>query len=144
MDHQALENIEIEMAVLQRFLASVATYRKIGNLDRAAYLLLHRIIHEGATGVKAMADEFHLDISTISRQVRGLEEKGYVSRISDTSDRRAYFLEATELGRKEFNDYKQHALMKVSELLKNWSDEECKIFGLLLKKFNHSISEMLE
>ncbi|WP_411680570.1 MarR family winged helix-turn-helix transcriptional regulator [Clostridium thailandense] len=144
MDHQALENIEIEMAVLQRFLASVSTYKKIGNLDRAAYLLLHTIIYDGNTGVKSMADELHLDISTISRQVRGLEEKGYISRIADTSDRRAYFLEVTELGRKEFDYYKQHALMKVSELLKNWSDEECKIFGLLLKKFNHSISDMLE
>ncbi|MBV7276678.1 MarR family transcriptional regulator [Clostridiaceae bacterium UIB06] len=144
MDHQALENIEIEMAVLQRFLASVSTYKKIGNLDRAAYLLLHTIIYEKNASVKAMADELHLDISTISRQVRGLEEKGYISRIADTSDRRAYFLEATELGQKEFNFYKQHALMRVSELLKNWSDEECKIFGLLLKKFNHSISDMLE
>lgn len=144
MDQQALENIEIEMAVLLRYLASIATYKKIGNLDRAAYLLLQKIISDGATGVKAMADEFHLDISTVSRQVRGLEEKGYISRIHDTSDRRAYFLEATDLGRKEYDDYKKQMLIKMSELLKNWSDEECKIFGLLLKKFNHSLSDRLE
>ncbi|MCH5138299.1 MarR family transcriptional regulator [Clostridiaceae bacterium UIB06] len=144
MDQESLENIEIELAILLRHLASIATYKKIGTLDRSAYLLLYRIISHGPAGVKAMAEEFRLDISTISRQVRVLEEKGYICRISDTLDRRAYFLEATDLGRKEFSEYKQQRLMRISELLKDWSDEESKIFGILLKKYNRSLSDMLE
>lgn len=144
MEQQSLENIEIELAVLLRRLALISTYKKTGNLDRAAYLLLYRIISRGPTGVKVLADEFHLDISTISRQVTVLEQKGYVYRIPDTSDRRAYFLQITDLGRTEFNEYKHLRLTEIEKLLKDWSDEECKVFGQLLKKYNHSLVDMLE
>lgn len=144
MDHRSLEDIEIEMSVLLRNLALITTYKKVGHLDRSAYFLLYRIISHGSTGVKALAEEFHLDISTVSRQVRVLEEKGYVYRVPDTLDRRAYFLEVTDLGQKEFNEYKKLRLAKIEGLLKNWSDEECKIFGLLLKKYNLSIKDILE
>lgn len=144
MDQQSLENIEIELLVLLRYLALNTTYKKTGNLDRSAYLLLYRIISHGSTGVKALSDEFHLDISTISRQATVLEQKGYVYRIHDTSDRRAYFLQITDLGRREFNEYKHLRLTKIAELLNNWSDEECEIFGQLLRKYNHSLIDMLE
>lgn len=144
MDQHSLESMEIELSILLRNLALIATYKKFGNLDRSAYLLLYRIISRGSTGVKVLAEEFHLDISTISRQVRVLEKKGYVYRIPDASDRRAYFLEVTDLGRNEFIEYKNLRLTKISELLKNWSDEECQIFGVLLKKYNRSLNDILE
>lgn len=144
MDEQSLETIEIELAVLLRHLSLIATYKKIGNLDRSAYLLLHQIISNGATGVKALADELHLDTSTISRQATVLEQKGYVYRIPDTVDRRAYSLQITDFGVKEFSEYKQLRLEKVAELLKNWSDEECKVFAKLLKKYNHSLIDILD
>lgn len=44
---------------------------------------------------------------------------------------------------KEFNKYKHLRLTKISELLKNWSDEGCKIFGQILKKYNRSIIDIL-
>lgn len=144
MDQHSLENIEIESSILLRNLSLIATYKKLGNLDRSAYLLLYSIISCESTGVKALAEEFHLDISTISRQVRVLEEKGYVYRVPDKLDRRSYFLQATDLGLREFNEYKQLRLTKLEELLKNWSNEECQVFGALLKKYNSSLADILK
>lgn len=67
MDKHSIETIELEMAVLFRRLTSITTFKKIGNLDRAAYLLLHHIAsREGTAGIKAISDEFQLDISTVS------------------------------------------------------------------------------
>jgi DNA-binding MarR family transcriptional regulator len=77
-----------------------------------------------------------LDISTVSRQAAALEKKGFVYRIPDPVDRRAYSLQITDLGRKELHEYKQARLVIIAELLKNWSDEECRLFGQLLSKFN--------
>jgi len=138
MDKHSLEMIELELAILIRRTTSNSINKKFGNLDRSAYLILRRIVERGAVGVKLLAEEFQLDISTISRQAAALEHKGYLYRIPDPLDGRAYYLQITELGTKELFDYKQARLERITELVEDWSDEEREIFGKLLKKFNWS------
>jgi DNA-binding MarR family transcriptional regulator len=140
MDEQPLETIELEMAILVRNLTSIASSKKIGTLDRSAYLLLHQISTHGSSGVKALADEFHLDISTVSRQAAALEQNGYVYRIPDPLDGRAFSLQITDLGKKELVECKQARLARVTEKLKDWSEEERQRFGQLLRKFNRTFS----
>jgi DNA-binding MarR family transcriptional regulator len=137
MDEHSLETIDLELAVLLRRLTSIST-KKLGNLDRSAYLLLHQITSYGPAGVKALAEEFQLDISTVSRQTAALEQKGYVNRLPDPLDGRAYSFQITELGIKEFTEYQQLRFEKIAEILKDWSDEEQELFGRLLKKYNYS------
>jgi DNA-binding MarR family transcriptional regulator len=142
MDENALETIELELAIFYRRITSItiATNKKNSNLDRSAYLLLHHIAYHGSAGVKALADEFHLDISTLSRQSAALEQKGYVYRIPDPVDGRAFNLQITDLGTKELDENKHARLSKITELLENWSDEERELFGQLLKKFNRTFN----
>lgn len=139
LDDKSLETIELEMAVLYRRITTVTASGKNGNLDRSAYLLLHRIHAHGAVGVKSLADEFQLDISTVSRQAAALEQKGYVRRIPDPADRRAFFMEITELGIKEYTIYKAARLARIRELLADWPKEETETFAALLQKFNHTL-----
>ncbi|SPF38101.1 Uncharacterized HTH-type transcriptional regulator YxaD [Candidatus Desulfosporosinus infrequens] len=142
MDDHSLETIELELAILLRRISLNTTFDKLGILDRSAYLLLGQITSHGAAGVKALAEESHLDISTISRQAAALEQKGYVYRIPDPFDGRAYSLQITDLGTKEYNEHKQARLSKFADILKNWSDEESEAFGKLIQKFNDSINNM--
>ncbi|RCX23594.1 DNA-binding MarR family transcriptional regulator [Fontibacillus phaseoli] len=134
MDEQALDTIEVELAVLYRRISN----RKHGNLDRSAYLLLHQINLNGAVGVKALADEFHLDVSTISRQTAALEQKGYVTRTADPADRRAYFLQITELGIQELKQSKKARTERIEQLIRDWTEEEKNIFGELLTRLNRT------
>ena len=138
MDKQSLSTIEIEMAILVRRVTSMANEKRFGNLDRSGYLLLHQISSHGSAGVKALADEFHLDISTVSRQVTALEQKGYVNRTPDPSDGRAYSFQITESGTKELHAARQARMMRIEELLEDWSEEERSLFGQLLTKFNRT------
>ncbi|MGG6311118.1 MarR family winged helix-turn-helix transcriptional regulator [Paenibacillus macerans] len=139
MDQKSLETIELQMAILYRRITTVTAAKKTGNLDRSAYLLLHQIIAYGSVGVKALADEFQLDISTVSRQAASLEHKGYVRRKPDPDDRRAYFLETTELGANEYHAYKQGRINRIQELIDDWPEEETALFASLLQKFNQAI-----
>ncbi|MCY9667300.1 MarR family transcriptional regulator [Paenibacillus alginolyticus] len=138
MKNHPAETIELELAILMRRLMAATTNMKVGNLDRAAYLLLHQISTHGSAGVKALAEEFHLDISTISRQSAALEQKGYVYRILDPQDGRAYSLQITERGAKELALNKQARFERVAELLHDWSLEDQQMFGKLLSKFNRT------
>ncbi|MDQ1146498.1 DNA-binding MarR family transcriptional regulator [Bacillus sp. SORGH_AS 510] len=138
MYEQSLETIELELAILIRRSTSVSSNKKLGNLDRSAYLLMRRIANRGAAGVKVLAGEFQLDISTISRQAAALEQKGYLYRIPDPLDGRAYSLQITEIGNRVYKEHKQARLERLEELINDWSEEEREIFGQLLKKFNQS------
>ncbi|WP_066065091.1 MarR family winged helix-turn-helix transcriptional regulator [Neobacillus soli] len=138
MDEYMLETIELELAILIRRTTSITSNKKISKLDRSAYLLLHQLSANGSAGIKVLSDEFRLDISTVSRQAAALEQKGYVYRIPDPLDGRAYSLQITDLGTKELIEYKQARIKRITELLKDWSEEEKDSFGKLLKKFNQS------
>ncbi|NOV02193.1 MarR family winged helix-turn-helix transcriptional regulator [Paenibacillus planticolens] len=135
------ETIEVELTILMRRFLAATTNKKVGNLDRSAYLLLHQISSYGSAGVKALAEEFHLDMSTISRQTAALEQKGYVYRIPDPQDGRAYSLQITEFGAKELASNKQVRFELVMELLQEWSLDDQMKFGELLSKFNRTFLE---
>jgi DNA-binding MarR family transcriptional regulator len=139
MNSDSLEALELELAILYRRITSITAHRKIGNLDRSAYLLLHHMSAHGAIGVKALAFEFGLDISTVSRQAAALEHKGYIKKTQDPLDGRASSLQITELGKRELMECKNERLNKVAEVMEDWSEDEQKMFGLLLKKFNRSV-----
>ncbi|MDR6551066.1 MarR family transcriptional regulator [Paenibacillus qinlingensis] len=136
MTKTPIESIEIELAVFIRRFIAATTNKKVGNLDRAAYLLLHQISSHGSAGVKALAEEFHLDMSTISRQTAALEQKGYVFRIPDPQDGRAYSLQITESGIAELALNKQLRLAYLTKHLQDWTSEDQIRFGELLHKFN--------
>jgi len=139
MNEHFLAMIELELAILVRRTTSVTSNKRIWNLDRSAYLLLRRIASKGSVGVKVLAGEFQLDISTVSRQAAALEQKGYLYKIPDPIDGRAYSFQITEQGKKELQDHMQARLERIAELLHDWQDEECQVFGELLRKFNHAL-----
>ncbi len=141
MNQQSLEGVELELALLIRRLTSMISYQKVGSLDRAAYLLLTQISLGGACSIKTLSHTFHLDISTVSRQVSALEQKGYIRRVPDELDGRAFILSITELGDQLLADDKANRMAKLGHVLDNWTDDEMKQFGELLQKFNHSVVE---
>ncbi|MBM7580379.1 MarR family winged helix-turn-helix transcriptional regulator [Jeotgalibacillus terrae] len=139
MSEESLSQIELEMAVLSRRIASVARNKREENLVRAAYLLLFQISTHGPAGVKGLAEELQLDISTVSRQAASLDQKGYIKKVPLPQDKRSYLYEITEEGRREMTEYQQIRREKVDELLSDWTEEERAQFGVLLKKFNDSV-----
>lgn len=136
MDIRALEQIELELAILVRHATSISSV--LGIIDRSAYLLLHHITTKPAVGVKSLAEEYGLDISTASRQTAALEQRGYVTRVPDPTDGRAYFLQITESGRTALMEYRNVRLEKISEKIEGWSDEECRMFSELLGRLNQT------
>ncbi|WP_327205095.1 MULTISPECIES: MarR family winged helix-turn-helix transcriptional regulator [unclassified Paenibacillus] len=136
MTKNPIETIEVELGIFIRRFIAATTNKKVGNLDRAAYLLLHQISTHGSAGVKALAEEFQLDMSTISRQTAALEQKGYLYRIPDPQDGRAYSMQLTDTGTAELALNKQARLEYLTKHLQDWTEEDQQRFGELLNKFN--------
>lgn len=131
--------IEYESALLVRRGMHVSTFdKKYGVLDRSAYLLLRQLQESGPASVKTLADEFHLDISTVSRQAAALEAKGLVTRLSDPTDGRVSLFEITEFGLEQLQATMQTRHERFTRILESWTSEEQEMFGELLARLNRT------
>ena len=101
-DLVSVESIEQELTLLVRRAQKV--HLRGGPteqvVERAAYGILAWLHDTGPLRSSELAAHFHLDASTISRQVAALEQAGLVTREPDADDRRALRLRLTEHGQR--------------------------------------------
>ena len=139
MSDQALEVIELELAILIRRLTTATADNR--NLDRASYLLLRQLSESGPVGVKTLARELQLDVSSVSRQAAALAQKKLVEKVQDEADGRAFFYHITSLGQEELTIYRTARLASIERLLTDWSGDDAEAFGRLLQQFNRELRE---
>ena len=111
------------------------------SMDRAAYLLLNRLDHEGPMGVKALAETMGIDSSTVTRQVAPLVDTGLVKRTSHPEDGRAVVLALSPRGRGRLDEVRVSRRELMREVTEDWTPEEREIFTSLLSRFNVSLAE---
>jgi DNA-binding MarR family transcriptional regulator len=80
-----------------------------------------------------------VDLSVVSRQVRALEDVGFVQREADPADARAALVSATQAGREAFERTKQQRTEVLDEVLSGWPPEERETFVRLLSRFNEQL-----
>lgn len=102
----------------------VAAYAADSPIDRAGVSVLSRINDLAGVRLSELATALHLDLSTISRQVRHLEDAGLVHRAEDPDDRRAYRLTITPEGRDLLHQLRTARRELLCTALRDWSDED--------------------
>lgn len=141
----SVESIEQELTLLVRRAQKV--HLRGGPteqvVERAAYGILAWLHDTGPLRSSELAAHFHLDASTISRQVAALEQAGLVTREPDADDRRALRLRLTEHGRGVLTTTRAERRGVVRELLRSWSPEDLARFASLLAAFNAGLDEHL-
>lgn len=113
------------------------------SMDRAAYLLLNRLDHEGPMGVKALAEGMGIDSSTVTRQVAPLVDSGLVKRTSHPEDGRAVVLALSPRGRMRLDEVRASRQQLMAVVTEGWTPEEREVFCDLLGRFNISLSAYL-
>lgn len=141
---QANRQIEQQMTMLLRRVQSIHLSTTSGgmSLERSAYGIMCQLADEGPQRLGALATTFGLDPSTITRQVRALEDAGLASRTTDSSDRRASILDLTPEGREVLDSTRARRRGKLYEAMSDWTEEERGQFGRLLERFNTSIERL--
>lgn len=105
-------------------------------LDRPAYQALWRIVDEGPLRLTALAGLLGVDLSVVSRQVRSLEDNGFVSRTPDPGDARAALVSATGSGRAAFDQTRKQRTEVLDSVLAQWNDQDRESLVRLLGRFN--------
>lgn len=141
MNDDSLELIEQQVTDFIRRV--VLTEKSHDALDRSAYILLRHLSTYGPSGVKQLAKDLHLDISTVSRQARVLVQRMYIEKVPHPEDKRAYFYKTTQLGLKELAENKIRRYNRLADILDDWNEEEKAVFGEMLQKYNQSVNEKI-
>lgn len=93
-------------------------------LEAASLRLLARVGATAPTRVGALATDLMLSSSTISRQLRDLDEAGFLVRAEDPADRRAQLIDLTPAGRDAANRLVDEWYRLAAQLFGDWTIDE--------------------
>jgi DNA-binding MarR family transcriptional regulator len=113
-------------------------------LDRPAYQALWRIVEDGPLRSTGLAKLLDIDLSVVSRQVKFLEETGYVQRQPDPADARAALVSATELGQSALELSRVKRTEVLDEVLDGWSPQDRDDLVRLLGRFTGELEAAIE
>jgi DNA-binding MarR family transcriptional regulator len=111
-------------------------------LTRATFELLAVIHRYGPLKVSELVQRVGVDQSTVSRQIRPLEELGLAVRSEDPSDRRVAWLDVTDAGRDLMLKVRSRVNRNVEAALTTWSPADRETFGKLLERFRQSVLDL--
>jgi DNA-binding MarR family transcriptional regulator len=105
----------------------------------ASHAVLRLIERHEPMVVSDVARRLNLDQSTVSRQLRPLEELELVVRSADDGDRRVAWLSLSETGRQLLDRVRSVALNDLAVALDDWSADDRAALALLLQRFRDDL-----
>lgn len=97
--------------------------------------MLRILERNGPVHAGAAAEMLSVDRTAISRQSRQLEDLGLVTTRSDPEDRRARFIELTDLGRERLGNAGPTGFNSLQRVLGEWSDDDLHQFASYLARW---------
>ena len=124
----------------------VALFTLIGSLDRATrqsagattLSLLQVVAGREVIRPSEIADLQHVHPSLVTRQVRDLEDKGYVKVTADPTDGRSCLVALTPVGADEMSRLREVGLDQFAAFVADWPSEEVRTLTALLEKLESS------
>ncbi len=103
--------------------------------------LLRTVAAQGPVRASDLATWQGVDKSTISTQIRRLEERDLVTRRPDPADRRAVLFSATSRGRRLRRRMDAAGAALFVEMLREWTDADRQALGTLLDRFSRQLDD---
>jgi DNA-binding MarR family transcriptional regulator len=118
-----------EMRAFNRFYTSLAGVlnRKFlnGKFSLPELRVLHAIRHSPGITANAIAPLLHIDKSYLSKIIIRFEKRKYLTKTVSRDDGRAYQLQLTPIGKKEFAVYDRLSDDYVKQILAQVPDKDC-------------------
>jgi DNA-binding MarR family transcriptional regulator len=99
-----------------------------------------RVVEQrGSPSATEVAQRLGIDPSTVSRQLRPLEEQELVKRTVDQGDRRVTRLTVTTAGRRVLEQVERSAIDTLASALESWSADDRALLGQLITRLNNDL-----
>lgn len=121
------------------FMRCLKQHRATDGTDHGVTMVLMALSLDGPLRPSELAKRAGLDLSTVSRHIRGQEMAGHLTRTDDPDDRRAFRVELTEEGRVHIGALKQRNLERFARLVADWPTEDISTLTRLVLRLRESI-----
>ena len=134
-----IADVQAELMTLSRRGAARAreAYESLSLVDQS--LLTYIGANPGCRNVEVAA-HFHLNKSTVSRQIAALIEHGYIQS-TDNANGRGHALTLTAKGGELRSNLTDEVLVALTARFRSWSEDDIRTFAMLLKRFNAGNSD---
>lgn len=134
--------VELELLKLVRHLETFGRKSSLyQEVDRAGYLALRTLDRLGPSCINGLAQELHLDSSTVTRQVGTLESAGFVTRQVDPNDGRSWLIDLTPGGRKAMRTVERGRRQAIDSMLVDWQLKDVSDLSRTISKLNVALFE---
>jgi DNA-binding MarR family transcriptional regulator len=113
-------------------------------IDHSAHLVMFMLRCSGPVRLSDLAARVEIDASTASRHVRALENAGLIRRSADPDDGRAFRVELTELGEKEFEAASKRRQELLTRAMDGWDTSDIETFEKLMTRFADGVSSIAD
>jgi DNA-binding MarR family transcriptional regulator len=110
-------------------------------VDPSSFPLAKQLLHSESMRVSDLATCVELDASTVSRQIKQLEDKGIVERTADPADGRASLVRLTESGRELLVATFRRRFERIKAVLEPWSEPDRTRLQSLLTRLANDLRE---
>ncbi len=93
-------------------------------VDPSTFPLARQLLCHDAMRVSDLAAKIELDASTVSRQIKQLEDKGIVERTPDPADGRASLVRLSEEGHRTMQAAFHRRFQRIQQVLEPWSQRD--------------------
>jgi DNA-binding MarR family transcriptional regulator len=113
-------------------------------VDKAGLAVLHETRRLGKVRPSDLAAQMRLDLSTISRHLRTLEQQGMVQRSTDPDDARALRISVTPGGEEVLTRLLSHRAATIRDAIAQWPETERSTLGQLLRRLADDLYQSTE
>jgi DNA-binding MarR family transcriptional regulator len=139
-----LDVVELELLKLVRHLETFGRKSSLyQEVDRAGYIALRTLDGLGPSCINRLAQELHLDSSTVTRQVGVLESGGLVVRHVDPNDGRSWLIDLTARGRKAMRTVERGRHHAIDSMLTAWPTEEVHDLARMITRLNLALFDSM-
>jgi DNA-binding MarR family transcriptional regulator len=115
-----------------------------GPIEPALWWVLHTLACDGPGRLSELAAHLQLDLSTVSRHVRALEDAGYLERTTDPNDRRATVISMTDKGTDALEEAGRARAEHLDTVLARWSERDLRTLRRLLDRLADDLNAHLD
>ncbi|KRC50400.1 hypothetical protein ASE16_05015 [Leifsonia sp. Root227] len=136
---EAIASVEEQFTLLFNRVSVGMRERAAGvhpDLQPVGFKILYSLVRSGPTHSGSLAEKLSTDKSVVSRQVRILEDLGFVERRVDPADRRASYLVATVAAIEKVNEVRASDQQLLYSNLRTWDRGDVEQLAALLSRVN--------
>ncbi|KJB86842.1 hypothetical protein AZ66_16525 [Paenibacillus sp. E194] len=140
MSHQEMKQIFLMFKNMERHVTQ--HFEKRLGISLTRYEILYKLLEMGLLSQIGLQQEMKIDQAAITRHLKILEGKGFVTRNRNEQNNREVIVQITEAGKDILRNCDVDKNQFISELFGGFSEQEVKQLQILVKKLDHNVEKL--